>query len=35
VRGAGDFAEIAQQLHVSRDVAEVVVADQAAERLAA
>ena len=35
VRGTGDLAQVAQQLHVSRGVAEGIVADQAAIRLAA
>ena len=35
MRGAGDLAEVAQQLHVGRHVAEVIVADQAAIGLAA
>ena len=35
MRGTGDLAEVAQQLHVGRQMAEVVVADQAAIGLAA
>ena len=35
MRGAGDLAEVAQQLHVGRQMAEVIVADQAAVGLAA
>ena len=35
VRRTGDLAQVAQQLHVGRQMAEIVVADQAAERLAA
>ena len=35
VRGARDLAQVAQQLHVGRQMAEIVVADQAAIRLAA
>ena len=35
MRGAGDLAQIAQQLNVGRQMAELIVADQAAIGLAA
>ena len=35
MRGAGNLAQVAQQLHVCRKMAEMIVADQAAERFAA